>query len=134
MTNGKVRVLVADDEPLARERLRTLLAPKRLEVVASAPMEPRPSGHPRWSRTVFLDVQMPGAGDSVIGPWPTRVPLIVFVTAFVTCAARVRRHALDYLLKPFRPPALPRRPAAPAASRASSNGDLERRSSSSCRT
>ena len=27
MTNGKVRVLVADDEPLARERLRTLLAP-----------------------------------------------------------------------------------------------------------
>ena len=28
MTNGKVRVLVADDEPLARERLRTLLSPR----------------------------------------------------------------------------------------------------------
>ena len=38
MTNGKVRVLIADDEPLARERLRTLLGREEwLELVAECP-------------------------------------------------------------------------------------------------
>jgi chemotaxis response regulator CheB len=41
MTNGKIRVLVADDEPLARERLRTLLAREDwLEIVAECPNGP----------------------------------------------------------------------------------------------
>jgi two-component system LytT family response regulator len=107
MTNAKVRVLVADDEPLARERLRTLLVHEEwLELVAECPdgadaidaigrLEPD---------LVFLDVQMPGAsGFEVIeAVGPTRMPLVVFVTAFDNYALRAFDvHALDYLLKPF---------------------------------
>ncbi len=134
MTNGKVRVLVADDEPLARERLRTLLAPEDwLEVVAECPtgtdtidaigrLEPD---------LVFLDVQMPGAsGFEVIeAVGPARMPLVVFVTAFDHYALRAFDvHALDYLLKPF-----DRQRFHDALVRARqhlerpSNGDLERR-------
>ena len=134
MTNGKVRVLVADDEPLARERLRTLLAPVDwLELVAECPtgteaidaigrLEPD---------LVFLDVQMPGAsGFEVIEAiGPARMPLVVFVTAFDHYALRAFDvHALDYLLKPF-----DRQRFQEALVRARqhlerpSNGDLERR-------
>src|SRR4029450_13798343 len=53
---------------------------------------------------VFLDVQMPGAtGFEVIeSVGPSRMPLVVFVTAFDQYALRAFDvHALDYLLKPF---------------------------------
>jgi two-component system LytT family response regulator len=134
MTNGKVRVLVADDEPLARERLRTLLAPENwLELVGECPtgtdaidaidrLEPD---------RVFLDVQMPGAsGFEVIeAVGAERMPLVVFVTAFDHYALRAFDvHALDYLLKPF-----DRQRFQEALGRARqrlerpSNGDLERR-------
>jgi two-component system LytT family response regulator len=107
MTNGKVRVVLADDEPLARERLRTLLAPEDwLEIVAECPngtaaIESIERLHPDL---VFLDVQMPGAtGFEVIeAVGPDRMPLVVFVTAFDQYALRAFDvHALDYLLKPF---------------------------------
>jgi two-component system, LytTR family, response regulator len=107
MTNGRVRVLVADDEPLARERLRTLLAREDwVEVVGECPdgthaidaigrLQPD---------LVFLDVQMPGAsGFEVIDAvGPAHMPLVVFVTAYDQYALRAFDvHALDYLLKPF---------------------------------
>ena len=134
MTNGKVRVLIADDEPLARERLRTLLGHEEwLELVAECPtgtdaidaigrLEPD---------LVFLDVQMPGAsGFEVIeAVGAARMPLVVFVTAFDHYALRAFDvHALDYLLKPF-----DRQRFHEALIRARqtlerpSNGDLERR-------
>jgi two-component system, LytTR family, response regulator len=107
MTNGKVKVLVADDEPLARDRLKTLLAREDWvdlvgecrdgnETIASiARLQPD---------LVFLDVQMPGAtGFEVIDAiGPARMPLVVFVTAFDQYALKAFDvHALDYLLKPF---------------------------------
>ena len=107
MTNGRVRVLVADDEPLARERLRLLLLREEgIELVAECPngtdaIEAIDRLQPDL---VFLDVQMPGAtGFEVIeAVGVERMPLVVFVTAFDQYALRAFDvHALDYLLKPF---------------------------------
>jgi two-component system, LytTR family, response regulator len=134
MTNGKVRVLVADDEPLARERLKLLLAREDwLELVAECPNGPDAiaSIEKLQPDLVFLDVQMPGAtGFEVIeAVGPERMPLVVFVTAFDQYALRAFDvHALDYLLKPF-----DRERFDQALGRARqqlerrSNGDLERR-------
>jgi two-component system, LytTR family, response regulator len=107
MTNGRVRVLVADDEPLARERLRTLLTREEwVDLVAECPngtdtIEAIDRLQPDL---VFLDVQMPGANgfDVIEAVGPARMPLVVFVTAYDHYALRAFDvHALDYLLKPF---------------------------------
>jgi two-component system LytT family response regulator len=107
MTNGRVRVLVADDEPLARERLRLLLSREDgIDLVAECPngtdaIEAIDRLQPDL---VFLDIQMPGAtGFEVIeAVGAERMPLVVFVTAFDQYALRAFDvHALDYLLKPF---------------------------------
>jgi two-component system LytT family response regulator len=107
MNNGKVRVLVADDEPLARERLRMLLAREDwVDLVAECPngLEAIDAIGRLQPDLVLLDVQMPGAtGFEVIEAiGPERMPLVVFVTAFDRYALRAFDvHALDYLLKPF---------------------------------
>ena len=107
MTNGRVRVLVADDEPLARERLRLLLTREDwIDLVAECPdgMEAIEAIDRLQPDLVFLDIQMPGAtGFEVIeAVGPDRMPLVVFVTAFDQYALRAFDvHALDYLLKPF---------------------------------
>jgi two-component system, LytTR family, response regulator len=132
--NGRVRVLVADDEPLARERLRTLLAREDwVELVGECPngTEAIDAITRLKPDLVFLDIQMPGAsGFEVIeAVGPGRMPLVVFVTAFDQYALRAFDvHALDYLLKPF-----DRERFHDALVRARqnlerrSNGDLERR-------
>jgi two-component system LytT family response regulator len=134
MTNGKVRVLVADDEPLARERLKLLLAREDwVELVAECPngSDAIASIEKLQPDLVFLDVQMPGAnGFEVIEAiGPERMPIVVFVTAFDQYALRAFDvHALDYLLKPF-----DRERFDQALGRARqqlerrTNGDLERR-------
>jgi len=134
MTNGKVRVLVADDEPLARDRLKTLIAREDwLDLVAECRdgAETIASIARLQPDLVFLDVQMPGAtGFEVIDAiGPSKMPLVVFVTAFDQYALRAFEvHALDYLLKPF-----DRERFEQALTRARQqldrrgNGDLERR-------
>jgi two-component system LytT family response regulator len=134
MNNGRIRVLIADDEPLARERLRTLLSREDwLELVAECPngSEAIDAIGRLQPDLVFLDVQMPGAsGFEVIeAVGPARMPLVVFVTAFDHYALRAFDvHALDYLLKPF-----DRERFHQALARARQqlerrpNGDLERR-------
>jgi two-component system LytT family response regulator len=107
MMNGKVRVLVADDEPLARERLRTLLTPEDwIDIVAECPngLEAIDAIERLQPELVFLDVQMPGATgfDVIEAVGAERMPLVVFVTAYDHYALRAFDvHALDYLLKPF---------------------------------
>jgi two-component system LytT family response regulator len=102
-----VRVLIADDEPLARERLRTLLAGEPwLQLVAecSDGVQAVEAIRRQQPDLAFLDVQMPGAtGFEVISRiGSARMPLVVFVTAFDSYALRAFEvHALDYLLKPF---------------------------------
>lgn len=103
----KLRAIIADDEPLARERVRSLLAAEPdLEVVAEcangaqtlkATQEHRPD-------VLFLDVQMPRlSGFEVLEAleWD-QVPVVIFTTAHDEHAMRAFEvNALDYLLKPF---------------------------------
>lgn len=103
----RVRVVVADDEPLARQRLLMLLALEDwVEVVAECHDGPSTKAAIETLRPdlMFLDVQMPGAsGFEVIETIrPDRMPFVIFVTAFDNYALRAFDvHALDYLLKPF---------------------------------
>ena len=101
------RAVIVDDEPLARERIRTLLAAEpdfRVvaecgdgETAVAAIEETQPD-------VVFLDVQMPEMdGFEVLDALGERVgAVLVFVTAYDQYAVRAfDASALDYLLKPF---------------------------------
>src|SRR4051794_29761596 len=101
------RVLIADDEPLARERLRSLLAnTPGMDVIGECADGPSAIAAIQQLKPdlVFLDVQMPGnTGFDVIDEiGPSRMPFVIFVTAYDKYALRAFDvHALDYLLKPF---------------------------------
>lgn len=105
-----VRTVVVDDEPVAREAIRTLLrAEPEIHVVAEAAngleaLEVIRAAHPEL---LFLDVQMPDLdGFQVLERLGDDVPpAIVFVTAYDRHALRAFEvRALDYLLKPFGKP------------------------------
>lgn len=104
---GRTRVVVADDEPLARERLRMLLSSEPwLELVAECQngIEAIDAIQGLAPDLVFLDVQMPGAtGFEVIeAVGAENMPPVVFVTAYDQYALKAFDvRALDYLLKPF---------------------------------
>jgi two-component system LytT family response regulator len=101
-----LRVVIVDDEPLARDAIRALLKhDSEVRVVGdtsgadAAPLIART--HPDL---MFLDIQMPEVDGFAlleqIGP--EAVPAIVFVTAYDRYALRAFEvHAIDYLLKPF---------------------------------
>lgn len=103
----KLRILIVDDEPLARERVRAMLsAEPSTEIIGECGNGPDAIEAIRKSQpdVVFLDMQMPGCdGLHVVGELPANNrPAIVFVTAhenFAVDAFGV--HATDYLLKPF---------------------------------
>jgi two-component system LytT family response regulator len=105
-----IRALIVDDEPLVRERLRTLLA-EHADVEVAAEAEDGPSALEAVRRltpdVVFLDIQMPGlTGLEVAEVWRREgsLPIIVFVTAYDQFALEAfRLHALDYLTKPIDP-------------------------------
>jgi two-component system LytT family response regulator len=103
----KIRVLIADDEPLARERLTSLLASEPdVDLVAQATdgEEAATAIHDHSPDLVFLDVQMPQMdGFEVIETVGTdKMPLVIFVTAYDQHALKAFQvRALDYLLKPF---------------------------------
>jgi two-component system LytT family response regulator len=103
----RIRVVIADDEPLARERLRTLLKTEEwVEIVGEChdATETIKAIEDLRPDLVFLDVQMPGGtGFEVIeAVGPAEMPPVVFVTAFDRYALRAFDvRALDYLLKPF---------------------------------
>jgi len=106
-TPAPIRVVVVDDEPLARDCVRLALeADPDFELVAECGDGRAAVDAIRRHRPdlVFLDVQMPGLdGFEVIeAVGADRMPAVVFVTAFDAYAVRAfRAHALDYLLKPF---------------------------------
>ena len=107
MTTPRTRVLIVDDEPLARERIRTLLEEEPgFELVgeASDGTTGAESILALQPDLVFLDVQMPGADgfDVIDAVGADKMPFVVFVTAYDRYALRAFDvHALDYLLKPF---------------------------------
>lgn len=99
-------VLIADDEPLARRRLRRLLSSHDDVVVA----EECPDGSSfveavarHGPDVAFLDVRMPGLDgfEALARLEPHRCPQVVFVTAFDQYAVRAFEvAAVDYLVKP----------------------------------
>ena len=105
----KLTTIIADDEPLARERLRFLLSSDEeicvvgecrngREVVAAL--------KERRIQVLFLDIQMPGRGgfEVIEQVGPAHMPVTVFVTAHNQHAVKAFEvQALDYLTKPVEP-------------------------------
>ena len=104
-----IRVLIVDDEPLARRGVRAHLAQiGGFEIVGESANGREAVADIKRHRPdiVFLDVQMPGmtgfdVADAIgVG----RMPVTVFVTAHDEHALRAfEAHAVDYLLKPIDP-------------------------------
>jgi two-component system LytT family response regulator len=102
----QLRVLVADDEPLAREGLKLLLGRQpQVESVLEARNGREAIGLIREEKPdlVLLDVQMPRTdGFAVVDAiGPERMPPLIFVTAHDQYAIQAFEiAAIDYLLKP----------------------------------
>jgi two-component system LytT family response regulator len=100
-------VLIVDDEPLARRRIKRMLATDAdVEIVGDCATgrEAVAAIRDREIDLLFLDIQMPEMdGFSVLESIaPERLPLVIFVTAYDQYALRAFEfYALDYLLKPF---------------------------------
>jgi two-component system, LytTR family, response regulator len=105
----KLKTIIADDEPLARERLRFLLSSDEEIVVVGECRNGRETVAALKERRIdvlFLDIQMPGrSGFEVIEHiGPAHMPITVFVTAHNQYAVKAFEvEALDYLTKPIEP-------------------------------
>ncbi|HEU4885813.1 MAG TPA: LytTR family DNA-binding domain-containing protein [Longimicrobium sp.] len=100
-----MRVVIVDDEPLARRGIRQLLAAHDDVEVAGEARDGREAVRVLRDLApdlVFLDVQMPELdGFAVLRALDT-LPAVIFVTAFDTFAVKAfELHALDYLVKPL---------------------------------
>jgi len=107
-TNGSaIRTIIADDERLARKKLRILLdSEPQVEVVAECPNGRQTVSAIRSFRPdiLLLDIQMPDLnGFEVLGEISSdEMPRVIFTSAYDQYAIRAfETHALDYLLKPF---------------------------------
>jgi len=104
-----LKVLIADDEPLARARLRFLLCNEEdlaLEGECRNGKEVISTLHAHHYDVLFLDIQMPGSdGFEILQQLdPAQMPITVFVTAHNHYAVQAFEvHALDYLTKPIEP-------------------------------
>lgn len=102
-----LRVVIADDEPLARKRLRALLADHAdVEVVAEAEDAAAALQEIRAHKPdlALLDIELPGFSGVELARrlHMTPAPLVVFVTAHADHAVQAfEAGAADYLLKPF---------------------------------
>ena len=105
----KIRALIVDDEPLARQRVRLLLGEEPdVEIIGECGDGFEAVDQIRATKPdlVFLDVQMPDKdGFEVLRQVPPALlPVVVFTTAYDQHALRAFEvRALDYLLKPFKP-------------------------------
>lgn len=103
----KIRTLIVDDEPLARDRLRGFLkAEPAIELIGECGTGPEAIALITTAAPdlVFLDMQMPGCdGLEVIERLPAeKRPAIIFATAHEKFAVDAfDLEAVDYLLKPF---------------------------------
>lgn len=102
-----IRTLIVDDEALARERIRNMLATDPLVSIVGECAKGQDAVEAIQLNSpdlVFLDVEMPGMdGFAVLEALPPGgIPTIIFVTAYDQYAVRAFEvYALDYLLKPF---------------------------------
>ena len=105
-----IRTILADDEVLARHKLRELLRDEpEVEIAGEASTAAETIDLVRATAPdlLFLDVRMPGMdGFDIVSKLATcegvTMPRIIFTTAYDSYALRAFDiHALDYLLKPF---------------------------------
>jgi two-component system LytT family response regulator len=108
----RLRALIADDEPLARERLKLLLANDPDVCIASECRNGKEViaalDHSTFD-VLFLDIQMPGQGGFEVMHrlGSGKIPATVFVTAHNQYAVQAFEvNALDYLTKPVELPRL----------------------------
>ena len=107
ISTSKIRALVVDDEPLARRRIRKLLARDvEVEVIGDCAngYEAIEAINRQSPHLVFLDVQMPEIdGFAVLEELDqSAMPFVIFVTAYDQYALKAFEvSAVDYLLKPF---------------------------------
>jgi two-component system LytT family response regulator len=99
-----MRAIIVDDERLARQELKSLLAEhKEVEVIAECAnaTEAKEKIALLKPDVVFLDIQMPGKNGLELAQELSPVPELVFITAHDEFALRAFEvNALDYLLKP----------------------------------
>ncbi|WP_338558288.1 two-component system response regulator BtsR [Erwinia sp. E_sp_B04_7] len=101
-----LRIMIVDDEPLARENLRILLQDEQdIDIVGECAnaVEAIAAVHRLQPDVLFVDIQMPRINglEMVSMLDDARRPRIVFLTAFDEYAVKAfEEHAFDYLLKP----------------------------------
>jgi two-component system LytT family response regulator len=107
MNSVPIKVLIVDDEPIARKYIREMLkGDPEIEITGEAgngKKALRMIGE-RRPDLIFLDIQMPEMDGFTLLQNLDRdsLPVIVFTTAYEDYAVRAFEfHALDYLLKPF---------------------------------
>ena len=103
-----MKALLIDDERLARDEMRRLLAPfSDIEVVGEAAnaRQARERMGALQPDLIFLDVQMPGeTGMGLLESLEPPIPTVIFTTAHDKFAVKAfELNALDYLLKPVDP-------------------------------
>jgi len=105
----RLKVLIVDDEPPARERLRSLLVEiPDMEVVGEAVngQQSLSRAHELAPDVVLLDVRMPGMDGIEVARHLNALeepPAVIFTTAFDEYAVNAfEAHAVGYLLKPIR--------------------------------
>lgn len=102
-----LRILIVDDEPIARTGLRIFLeAEEGVTIIGESAngLEAVAAIHEHRPDLVFLDVQMPGMNgfDVIEAVGAAQMPAVIFVTAYDQYALQAfEAQALDYLLKPF---------------------------------
>lgn len=105
----RLSALIADDEPLARERLRMLLAEdQEIEIAGECRNGREVIAALKQKRhdVLFLDIEMPGSNGFDVAEQigAAHLPVTVFVTAHNHYAVKAFEvHALDYLTKPIEP-------------------------------
>src|SRR5690606_18253241 len=99
------RVIIIDDEPLARQLIRTLLESfSEMVVIAECNdgFEGFKSIQEHRPDLIFLDVQMPRLNGFEMLEMIDQPPSVIFTTAFDQFAVQAfDAHAIDYLLKPI---------------------------------
>ena len=102
---GMIKVLIVDDEPLARENLRVFLQEQSvIEIVGecSNAVEGIGAVHKLRPDVLFLDIQMPNLSGLELSRLLPPEMKVIFITAFEQYAVEgFRVEALDYLLKPL---------------------------------
>jgi two-component system LytT family response regulator len=109
MSHNRLRVLLADDEPLALELMRRYaISDDSVDIVAEAVNGDALAAALRETKpdVLFVDIRMPGTDVFEVlaqrGAESAPLPAVIFATAFDAYAVRAfEMNAVDYLIKPF---------------------------------